>query len=57
MGMNARYVKDDVSGEITITYTPYKIVDKVFSAPKNNLQPIPQNAIDQNPSLKQNPGW
>ena len=57
MGMNARYVKDDVTGEISITYTPYKIVDKVFSAPKNNLQPIPQDAIDQNPSLTQNPGW
>ena len=56
MGMNARYVKES-SGEIKITYTPYKIVDKVFSGPKNNLLPIPQSAMDQNPKLIQNPGW
>ena len=56
MGMDARYVKDP-SGEIGLTYTPFKIVDKVFSAPKNNLLPIPQSAIDRNPKLVQNPGW
>jgi len=57
MGIDAHYVKDASTGEINITYTQWKIVDKVFSAPKNNLLPIPQNAIDQNPKLNQNPGW
>ncbi len=55
MGINPRYVK--VGSEIKITYTKWKIVNKVFSGPKNNLLPIPQSAIDQNPKLEQNPGW
>ncbi len=30
---------------------------RVFTAPKHNLWPIPQKEIDQNPNLVQNPGY
>lgn len=57
IGMNVKYVKDASTGVISRTYNTWKIVDKVFSGTKNNLLPIPQDAIDRNPGLLQNPGW
>lgn len=56
MGMDAKYVKTS-TGEIKLTYTPFKVVDKIFSSPKNNLLPIPLSAMNQNPKLTQNPNW
>jgi hypothetical protein len=38
-------------------FTKFKVTDRVFIAPKNNLFPIPQSEIDKNKNLTQNPGW
>ena len=40
-------------------YTADKFVgqQRVFEVSKHYLWPIPQNAIDKNPNLTQNPGW
>ncbi len=57
-GVNARYEKN-ASGQYELKYTPFKVFEGRFVAPKNYLLPIPKNAIDQNPKLvnDQNPGW
>jgi len=53
-GVNCRYEKDG-----SLTYTPFKVFEGRFVAPKNYLLPIPKAAIDRNPKLvnDQNPGW
>ncbi|WP_028296012.1 RagB/SusD family nutrient uptake outer membrane protein [Olivibacter sitiensis] len=56
-GMNAKYVRNASTGEISITYTPFNVFNKRFNAPKNYLLPIPQSAINRNPNLVQNPDW
>jgi starch-binding outer membrane protein, SusD/RagB family len=40
----------------TWTYTPVKVVDKVFPD-RMYLMPIPQDARDRNTKLTQNPGY
>jgi len=55
-GMNVTYIKDN-DGKITPTYTKFTVLNKVFTAPKDYLLPIPQNVMDRNPKLVQNPGW
>lgn len=57
MGMDVRYVKEPTTDKIHITYTPFKVFDKRFNAPKNYLLPIPLDALNRNPNLVQNPGW
>ena len=54
-GMNVTYVKDGDS--IKPTYAVFEAFKKSFNPNKNYLLPIPQNAINQNPNLTQNPGW
>ena len=41
----------------TLQYEKVVVRKITFNAPKNYLLPIPQYAIDQNPKLKQNPGY
>ena len=38
-------------------YTPVVVRTITFNPAKNYLQPLPQAAIDQNPKIKQNPGY
>ncbi|MBD0260304.1 MAG: RagB/SusD family nutrient uptake outer membrane protein, partial [Cytophagales bacterium] len=38
------------------TFTRFKVEDRVFG-PKNYLMPIPQQELDRNPNLVQNPGY
>lgn len=40
-----------------LRYEKVVVRNVTFDAPKNYLSPIPQYAIDQNPKLKQNPGY
>ncbi|HVG42195.1 MAG TPA: RagB/SusD family nutrient uptake outer membrane protein [Chitinophagaceae bacterium] len=37
--------------------TKFKVTDRVFVAPKNNVFPIPQSEIDKNKNLTQSTGW
>lgn len=39
---------------VSLTLAPVKIETREFTAPKNNLLPIPQSAIDKNPKLVPN---
>lgn len=46
-----------LDGKPAPTYKVFEVCEKKFIAPKNNLLPIPQSAIDKNPKLVQNSGW
>lgn len=49
--------KEQPDGTIIPTYEKVKVVDKVFTAPRDYLLPVPQGARDKNPNLDQNPMW
>jgi len=57
--MNETVVGAPLANPATISPIVYREgwQTNIFNASKDYLWPIPQRAIDLNPSLEQNPGW